>query len=129
MKSRRQRQLESAREGARRYGTLENVSGHELAKKLGVKHPKDLPFDQPNRHGCNGCDAVNMPLNVEGYCRDCARQQGPYNMQNSMPANYFKTASAAERAQQVGIEDMEDHDLTPAGLKAKKAVLDEIGGS
>lgn len=56
----------------------QNSAGAELAKKLGVKHPKDLPFDQPNGHGCNECDDVKAPLNVEGYCKACAGTQGEY---------------------------------------------------
>lgn len=60
-----------------------NISaGAEYAKKHGIKHPKDLPFDQPNEHGCNGCDAVKVPLNADGYCKECATQQGAFEFTN-----------------------------------------------
>lgn len=28
-------------------------------------------FDQPNELGCNGCDALRVPLNRAGYCKEC----------------------------------------------------------
>lgn len=38
--------------------------------------PKHGPFDQPNDLGCNGCDDIRAPLNKDGYCQDCASEQG-----------------------------------------------------
>ena len=39
----------------------------------------DRSFDQPNVLGCNGCDDSRAPLNREGYCEACAREQGLEN--------------------------------------------------
>lgn len=156
-----------------------NARGSELAKKLGVAHPKDLPFDQINEHGCNGCDDIRAPLNADGYCKQCAAEQGAFvnaktnhewhaakdayyghydaceacqrdegcstgsklfvkfndeqkkaegKNASGFPLSYFKRPESKDRADQVGIEDMEDEDLTPAGLKAKREALAEIGG-
>lgn len=143
---------------------LMNARGSDLAKKLGVAHPKDLPFDQINEHGCNGCDDIRAPLNADGYCKDCAKEQGAFvnaepptepvsvghgwdggtgkpgktfkippppekkNAGPGFPVSHFKRPESKDRADQVGIEDMEDEDLTPAGLKAKREALAEIGG-
>lgn len=77
-KSKRERERTAAEEGVRRYGSLQNMdeSLERAAKK--IRDIKDGgPFDQPNYHGCNACDDIRTPLNRDGYCRDCARQQKP----------------------------------------------------
>lgn len=158
--------------------------GWQLAKKLGVKHPKDLPFDQGNMFGCNGCDDIRAQLNVEGYCKACAEKQGAYEFPNAAPSfdeamhafeahcgacatckpvresgspdahklcaegqrllyadideekanaggfplSHFKRPETKERADSQGIEDVEDDDLTTAGLRAKLEALEEGHG-
>lgn len=50
------------------------------------------PFDQPNPMGCNGCDDSRAPLNKEGYCARCAKEQGP--RQNAGPRAAFEAHAA-----------------------------------
>lgn len=44
---------------------------------------------------------------------------------NSYPGSFFKRPESMARAELVGIEDMEDDDLTPEGLRAKRQAIDE----
>lgn len=115
----------------------EREMGWQLAKKLGVKAPKDLPFDQPNPHGCNGCDDIKAKLNIDGYCLDCAKQQGEFqNTRREDKAEYDKVWAEMERltAKMHAIEERtgefvhlrERPDKQPPEYKAMLARITEL---
>lgn len=89
------------------------------------------------------CPKCNEPAEEEGYlCKACTLAKGKGTSisgdessvsyvdekkvtESSYPADYFKTKDAAQKAGEVGIEDMENSDLTAKGLIAKMKAWDE----
>lgn len=102
--------------------------GHDpIAPKTEKKAASETECPKCGSHEHTMTDPTGYP-NTSYKCKGCGHTFGASKKKadaGMWPDNYFARPEAKERAELFGIEDVEDHDLTPAGLAAKKQALIE----
>lgn len=90
-----------------------------MGELLPINPPPATPEslnDLESSQKCKECGTGHMPL-TRGICAPCRKEK---KASIDFPLAYFARPEAKQRADQFGLIDVEDHDLTPAGLAAKK---------
>lgn len=93
--------------------TIKTMDSHGGRFQVGSSKPTDA-------WECNDCDNLWMTDPMNG--NKILTNAGGY------PLSHFRRPESKERADSQGIEDVEDEDLTPGGLAAKLAALEEGHG-